>query len=368
MANILQIQMFPYDTHSDLCEKIVNALKADGHNVSVLFLKGSYNEEFPSNADSINTFGFSSGSLKGIRRWFSIYKIFKFCKSGEYDVIIGHRFKPIHILLSISAFLNSRMIGIIHGEGDYNRGYRRRLIRRKSKLIANFVAVSSSVQEHLFSLNCGFERSNTTCINNAVDVADIKAGMMTREIALAELGIKKDRFLFGAIGRLVPIKGHRHLLGAFGELSRTNPEIELVIIGGGRERERLEKQIETLQIQNRVHLVGWRDDPTKYLSALDCYVFPSLSEGLPLGLLEGMCAEIPVIGSDIPSIRPILTGCGKLVEPESTQSLKIAMDEIISLSEEQRKSMGENCFREVRENYNLDVFERKYQGLIKEIL
>lgn len=365
MAKILQIQMFPYDTNSDLCERICRALKNRGHQVTIAFLKGRYDKKFLSKASSIHEFNFASSDLRGFRRIISLFFIYRFLKQQNFDLIIGHRFKPIHMQIFLAPFIPSPMVAVIHGEGDYDRSYRKRLIKKKGARISRFIAVSESVKAHLLSLHCGFNKENVVTIPNAVDTDEICRNFEQKVFSRNELGIKKSNFVFGTIGRLVPVKGHALLIEAFARISERYPDIELVIIGDGRDREALHDLIGRKCLSDRVHLAGWKDNPTRFLSAFDCYVFPSLSEGLPLGLLEGMCGSIPVIGSDIPAISSVLSGAGLLHESGNSQSISFCMERVLKMPTEERAALGKASFQKVKNEFSIGNFNKKWQLLVE---
>lgn len=367
MAKVLQIQMNPYDSFSDLCERSTSALVEDGNDVTVAFLKGEYDKNFPSKAKEIKEFRFHKSSLKGLKRIFSIYALFRFIQKEKFDIVIGHRFKPIHMLLTVAPFLDTSIIGVVHGEGDYNRGYRRRVIKKRGKHAAKFIAVSESVLNHLFELNCGFDAHNTEIIYNSIDVDKVKDAMLPKSAARESLGVDQDSFLFGTIGRLVPVKGHESLIDAFAILLSKYPSSQLVIIGEGRSRDDLEKQINSKGIGSQIHLLGWRDEPARFLSAFDCYVFPSLSEGLPLGLLEGMCASICITGSDIPAIRPIIEPFGLLHKPGDAGEIRKSLEAVLAMTKKERDTRGSLALSKVSKEYSLMRFNRSWTQCIDKV-
>lgn len=120
------------------------------------------------------------------------------------------------------------------------------------------------------------------------------------------------------VGRLDPVKGLDKLLQAFRLLVETGGQPEsarsdahLLLAGDGPLHPELARQIEQLELQARVHLLGARDDVPSLLEAADVFVFPSRTEGLPNALLEAMAAGCPIVTTDAP-------GCRDLIEHERT--------------------------------------------------
>ena len=64
--------------------------------------------------------------------------------------------------------------------------------------------------------------------------------------------------------------------------------------------------IAALELEDRIVLAGYRDDIPLLLSSLDVFCLPSLSEGLPVSILEAMAAMVPVIGSNVAGIREVV--------------------------------------------------------------
>lgn len=123
---------------------------------------------------------------------------------------------------------------------------------------------------------------------------------------LESLGLPPGRRMVVCVGRLDPQKGQRWLLeNARSWLDRL-PEHDLVLVGDGPDRAALESLTRTLNIQNRVHLVGWRKDVRAILVASELLVLPSKWEGMPNVVLETMAAGRPVVARDVEGVRELL--------------------------------------------------------------
>jgi len=185
-----------------------------------------------------------------------------------------------------------------------------------------------------------------------------------------ELGIPEDALLVGNVANLYPVKGQEFLVRAFSGLLTSLPEARLVIVGRGGERERLEDLTRALGIPlGRVILTGFRGDVENVMSALDIYVQPSLSEGLPVSLLEAMFTGVPVIATAVGGVPEVLTnvGHGTLVAPGSAEELLHALREV---------SEGIRGFKEkagiaresVRAAFSLPAMARGYLDTYRHVL
>ncbi|UJH91328.1 glycosyltransferase [Antarcticibacterium sp. 1MA-6-2] len=121
-----------------------------------------------------------------------------------------------------------------------------------------------------------------------------------------------NKKIFLNVGRLIRSKGQLDLLQAFKILLEQYPENQLYIAGEGPLRAELEKKIAFYNLQNNVHLLGYREDIPELLAVTDFFVFPSYFEGLPGALLEAIIAKKPTIVSDIPENRECFMKNGAL--------------------------------------------------------
>ncbi len=116
----------------------------------------------------------------------------------------------------------------------------------------------------------------------------------------------RKRFWVGTIAELHPIKGLPTLIEAYEHFAPDVSESELVIIGEGQERPRLERQLTIEGVANTSCLLGYVPDASSYLKAFDVFVLGSRSEGLPYVLLEAGMAGIPVVATRVGGIPEII--------------------------------------------------------------
>jgi glycosyltransferase involved in cell wall biosynthesis len=109
----------------------------------------------------------------------------------------------------------------------------------------------------------------------------------------------RARKIIGTAGRLVPIKGILHLIRAMPVICAAMPEARLEIAGDGPDRPALQQEVHRLGLASSVALLAWQSDLAPLFARWDVFVQPSLSEGLPLSLIEVMEAGIPVVATGI---------------------------------------------------------------------
>ena len=136
---------------------------------------------------------------------------------------------------------------------------------------------------------------------------------------------KSDSISLGFIGRLVKLKGVDILISAFADLIDEYPDLHLQIIGDGEERQSLENQVQSLNIQDKVSFLGYQDKNTlqnQILPSLDIFINPSLQEGLPTTVIEALLAKCIVVATDVWGTREISDKSDFiLVQPDDPDAL-----------------------------------------------
>lgn len=113
--------------------------------------------------------------------------------------------------------------------------------------------------------------------------------------------LRKDRQYILAVGRLMPQKDFSTLLRAFARVRENRPGMQLIILGEGNERGRLEREAQNLDIIEAVSMPGFVDNPFGYMNGADVFVLSSRWEGFGNVLVEAMACGTPVVSTDCPS-------------------------------------------------------------------
>jgi glycosyltransferase involved in cell wall biosynthesis len=169
---------------------------------------------------------------------------------------------------------------------------RHRLIARQ-KLARRFHA-HVSVGEHsarLIEEVVGLPPGSVDSVPNGVPAMRIEPVVQLRP-AVASASV------IGSLGRLTDQKGYERLVRTLPHL----PEVSLVLVGDGPEREALQRLAAELGVAQRLTITGWTPNARGYLPAFDIFALPSSWEGMPLSILEAMHAGLPVVASDVGSV------------------------------------------------------------------
>lgn len=152
------------------------------------------------------------------------------------------------------------------------------------------VCVSHSVEDVMKSY---YGLNNTTTIYNPIDVDWINS--MARE----KVGfLPSAGFNIVSVGRLVPQKGYDLLIPIIGRLRREGMNVCLYILGEGECRDSLVRQIESLSLQEYVHLMGYHKNPHAIVRKMDLFVCSSRAEGYSLVIAEALSLGVPVVSTN----------------------------------------------------------------------
>lgn len=168
--------------------------------------------------------------------------------------------------------------------------------------------------EKLFTIPNGID---TDRYGGPVDIAAVRR----------RIGIAPGHPTLVVVAKLMEQKGHRVLLEALPPVVERHPGLQVVLAGDGPLRDEIVERARGLGLEERIHLVGNRSDVAELLAASDCFVLPSLWEGLPMALLEAMAARLPVVATEVSGSRDVVVDgvSGLLVAPGDPAALSTAI-------------------------------------------
>ena len=212
---------------------------------------------------------------------------------------------------------------------------------RPWKKVARLVTITSQLKKLL--VDCGFDEKRVLVAPSVVDLADFK-NLPSKETARMSLGLPRDRKLVGYIGKFSALsklpKGVDNLIASLGFLGS---DVLAVLVGGfGEEIKHYRELAEKMKLEERVIFVPFqtRSKVPLYLKAMDVVVVPSPKlpfyehYSSPAKLFEYMAAGVPIVASDLPSLREVLNeGNAVLVKADSAQDLALGIGKILENAE-----------------------------------
>jgi glycosyltransferase involved in cell wall biosynthesis len=185
----------------------------------------------------------------------------------------------------------------------------------------------------------------------------------------------KDEIIIALVGRINSWKGQQLLLSAFNILSKTIPNIKLVYLGSAPPNQEifeinLKKKIKELNLEEKVIVIPFQKDITKFWSSIDIAVVPS-TEPEPFGMvvIEAMLAKKPVIASNHggPTEIVINNETGLLIEPNNEILLADGIQKLIE-NKELRNSFSEKGFERVLSTFSLESHVNHFEKIFNEML
>jgi glycosyltransferase involved in cell wall biosynthesis len=240
-----------------------------------------------------------------INIWVILFRLYKYLKREKPDAIIT--FLPfgnlIGCLISLFAGVNIRVASHRNEANREMSLFIRYLdfIFAWLKIYTQITAVSNSTKKSFqYYTRNDYERIIT--IPNGVDY---NPSQKTKLESRKRLNLTPDAFLIGNIGRLVEQKNHKLLIDILPEL----PEIKLVIVGKGILKDTLKLKAKSNGSLKRLIIIEElnSDEIADFLNAIDLFIMPSLFEGMSNALIEALAAGKPIIASDVPSQRDVLS-------------------------------------------------------------
>ena len=238
-----------------------------------------------------------------------------------------------------------------------------------NRAVDGVVAISEAVAQAL--LRSGVKRERIEVIASGVDCCRFAPpSAAARQRARENLGLMPDEIAIGAIGALVPRKGHRVLidamaLGASEEARRTaSGRLRCFIAGTGPLHNELAHHIVQNGLWDRVTLLGPIEEPITLLHAVDIFVMPSLNEGLGVAALEAAASGLPVVASAVGGLPEIVDDgrTGLLVKPREPVLLAEALRRLAA-DGERRAAMGAESRKRAIQNWSMEVMSKRTLNL-----
>lgn len=200
-----------------------------------------------------------------------------------------------------------------------------------------------------------YEKGNVWVQHNAIDTKKFLFSEEARQSARKELGLSDDCLAVGHVGRLCEQKNQTRLVDIFKEILKERPDAHLFMVGRGHLEDAINERVKEYGLEEKVTLLGIRDDVSRLLNAFDVFVFPSTHEGLPFTLIETQCNGLYAVSADTVTDEVKLGECVKFLSLEDSD--KFWASEALKLSEEgHRVSEIQNV---ISSGYDIDTEAEK---------
>ncbi len=344
-----------------------------GYRVTVAFfydkehLRETWNTEYPFPVIDLRARepGAQGGSVFGL--FTGLWNLWRLLKRDQFDVI--ESFTPHSNLLGLPlAFLAGIPVrvgshhGLIENISPWLERAHGMLVN--SRIVSALVAVSTRVQRLAISVERCKPDKVVLILNGVKLPLEDAFSSEDRQKLRDALGLDPVGELVLSVGRLTSQKGHWILLEAIPEILADFPHAVFVLVGDGPLRQELEELVSKLGITNSVRFLGTRRDVLALLHAADVFVLPSVSEGLPIAMLEAMAMGLPVIASNLEGITSVIVDGqhGLLFPVGEVKSLSLSLVKLLE-DAELRSQVARESKKLVSERYSLEKMCEEYEGL-----
>lgn len=231
-----------------------------------------------------------------VRNMVDMARIFR---QNKYKVVHAYNSTMNLFPMAIAKYCNvpvriSESLSMAH-EGDW-KTILKKILRPMSRLYANYY------------MSCGEDCGRWQFGNKLFDTGkvDVFKTVINTEFNSYDRGLREktrvefgweDKIVIGHIGRFTAQKNSVHMIEIFGAVARKEPNAILCLIGDGELKEEMVKKIDELGIKKQVAYLGRREDIQQFYNAMDCFLLPSLYEGLPVVGLEAESCGLPMFFS-----------------------------------------------------------------------
>ena len=233
--------------------------------------------------------------------------------------------------------------------------------------VQKIVAVSKDIQ-NLLKKDLKLLPQKIKLIYNGIDISRFEK-KFAQEKLRKELNLSREDLILGNVGNLREVKDHHTLILSFSKVSPFFPQAKLLIIGEGELKPNLLNLRAELGLENKVLLLGHRDDIPSLLDLMDIFVLSSRLEGCSISILEAMASGKPVIATRVGGNPELVLEekTGFLVPSAEPEKLAETIVQLLK-DEKQRKKMGEEGKKRVKDKFSRESMVKNYEELYSQIL
>ncbi len=291
-----------------------------------------------------------------MNRWmlpYGIKKLYSIINEFSPDIVHTHGSTDTWVA-GIAARLSPRqpiLIRTRHKATPISTGHLSRFLYEK---LADRIVTTGETIRQAMHLRNGFDQARMLSIPTGVDLDGLRHRSQS-SLLKEELSLPSNATLIGMVSFLRFEKGPLYFLESAKHILKSNKNCWFCIAGDGPIREKVRIRIKELNLEDRVYLLGYREDVPKILAALDVLVLPSTgTEGISQVLLQALALGKPVVATDTGGTKEVIIHehTGLLVPPANALALAKNVEKILSNSIA-KATMGKNGKDLIEKNYSL---------------
>lgn len=293
-----------------------------------------------------------------------IRELKKIIKSNEYDIVHVHGSSCLLFIDLFAAKLAKVKVRIAHSRNTTcNNKFLHKLLRPFfNKTVTHCFACGNDAGKWLFN------DREFYVIKNGKEIDRFLYNEDTREIYRGKLNLD-GKTVVGHIGRFNNQKNHTFLIDIFLELVKLNENYILLLVGNGKFLSDIEEKVRKLKLEKSVIFLGETSEVSKWLQAMDVFVFPSKYEGLPNVLLEAQLSGLPIYASDV--ITDEVAICDDIEFISLDEIPSVWANKIYECNKNDRNTTREIIKNQFKEagfdiNENSKELKRLYKGFLEQ--
>ena len=294
------------------------------------------------------------------------FRIWYYLIRSEIDIVHTHIHSQIISQILATVLSSRRIIWTIHGEYSLGkitiwiiRILNSILPSKKIKIIAD----SKSALQHTLP----YTQRNPDLDNIIPTGIDLEPYLQKKDKSpiRKKFNIKEDTILIGSTGRIVWQKGYDQLISLLENYDFGGRIFHILIAGDGSLRNKYIEEIESRHLEDRITFIGNINNIPEFLSNLDIYIQPSVTEGFPLSVLEAMASGLPVISSDAGGLKEMIHNKenGITYRTGDLNALHNSFLRIFSMSPDELCLLGQNARKTVQDKYSINNSSQQYKTL-----
>lgn len=382
-ATPTQLRITTFDDRPTVCH-VIHALGVGGAEVLVDKMLRSLNDEFRcvvAVLDEIGEIGErmqqDGFTVKHLHRHPGIdrgcaKRLKKFADEEGAEILHAHQYTPFfQAMLSRGLFGTRPVVFTEHGRHFPDHPSRKRSVVNRLMLRScdRLFGCGGAVRQALID-NEGLPESRVEVIYNGVDLASLGTPTLgARTRIRSEFAFAATDFVAVLVARLHPLKDHQTALRAVDAARKQIPGLRLLLAGDGDERAAIEETIRKRGLEKCVTLAGTRNDIADLLAASDVFLMSSISEGIPLTVIEAMAARRPVISTAVGGLPELVEhGVTGFLAPSGDDRLLAAALVELYRNTDLRKQMAEIAAIRATEKFSLDGMLDSYRDVYRDVL
>ncbi len=239
-----------------------------------------------------------------------------------------------------------------------------------SPLVDKMTTVSEAVRSYAIQEE-NIHPSKVVAIHTGIDIQmhQTTENALSRSLVRSSLNLDNSHVVIIIVARFHPVKGHAYLLEAIPYILDKAPHCRFLLVGEGPLEGELSAQIDERKLTDKVFILGVRNDVPRLLTASDIMILPSLEEGLPNVILEGMAAGLPIVATSVGGIPELVIDrtTGILVPPGNANALAESTLELVN-DRQLAKEMGAQGQMRVVTTFTAAQTTKQYVDLFTQLL